>query len=348
VREDPRRAHLLYAGTEFGMYVSFDDGATWQPFQLNLPHTPVTDIKVAHNDLVLATQGRSFWILDNLTPLHQVNETTAAAPAHLYAPREAIRTTGSRGGRGGGISYPLTGAQIDYYLASPPGDITLEILDDAGKLVRKFTSSGAGAVAAEDDAAAPADADDEGGGRVRSGPTRLDKSPGMHRFTWDLRYPGPWQSAARPEGGNGPTAVPGKYAVRLTSGSWTATQALTVVEDPRNLQDGVTIPDLREQFEHNLRVRDLVSDANRTVARLRTAMSSSSGDKELKLRNLSRRLVTPSVRYSKPELQTQITYLYSITNSTDQKPGRDVVERRDVLRRELDQKMKELDSIIGK
>src|SRR5207302_2726802 len=101
--------------------------------------------------------------------------------------------------------------------------------------------------------------DEEGGGfRFRGGPTRLDKMPGMHRFTWDLRYPGAWQSNARPEGPNGPSAVPGKYAVRLTVGSWTATQPLVVVEDPRNVKDGVTGPDLREQLEHNLRVRDLV------------------------------------------------------------------------------------------
>ena len=168
----------------------------------------------------------------------------------------------------------------------------------------------------------------------------------MHRFTWDLRYPGPWQSAARPEGPNGPSAVPAMYAVRLTSGSWTATRPLKIVEDPRNLQDGVTVSDLREQFEHNMRVRDLVSDVNRTVARLRAAMSSSSGEKEIKLRDLSKQLITPSIRYSEPELQTQITYLYTVTNSTDQKPGRDVVERREALRKDLERRIQELDAIL--
>ncbi|MEO8028821.1 MAG: hypothetical protein ABI823_20235, partial [Bryobacteraceae bacterium] len=271
VREDPDRAGLLYAGTEFGIYVSFDNGAHWQSFQLNLPVTPVTDIKVAHKDLILSTQGRSFWILDNLTPLHQLTDKLASSETALYAPREAVRMP-ARGGRGGaGLQYPLPGAAIDYYLASaPPADITIEILDAAGKVVRKFTSAGTGEERPVAEAP-PADDDESGGFRQRGGPTRLPKNPGMHRFTWDLRYPGPWQSANRPEGPNGPMAVPGKYSVRLTSGSWTSTQPFTVIEDPRVTKSGVTLGDLREQFDHNMRVRDLVSEVNRAVARLRTA-----------------------------------------------------------------------------
>ena len=222
VREDPDRAGLLYAGTEFGMYVSFDNGARWQSFQLNLPVTPVTDIQVTHQDLVLSTQGRSFWILDDLTPLHQLSDKIASAQAYLFQPREAVRTP-SRGGfgRGSGIQYPFAGAMIDYYLASAPsGDITLEILDGAGGVVRKFTSAGTGREErVTEDAAAGEDEEGEGGFRPRGAPTRLDKTAGMHRFTWDLRYPGPWQSNARPEGPNGPMAVPGKYAVRLTVGA---------------------------------------------------------------------------------------------------------------------------------
>jgi len=316
VREDPDRADLLYAGTEFGMHISFDNGAHWLPFQLNLPATPVTDIKVAHKDLIFATQGRSFWILDNLTALHQLNDRTTADTAHLFAPREAVRTVG-RGGRGGG---GVSGAALDYYLASAPaGDITLEILDGAGKLVRKFTS--AGQAAPERPVEADAGGDEEGGFRIRSGPTRLDKSTGLHRFTWDLRYPGPWQSAARPEGPGGPMAVPGKYSARLTVGSWTATQPFTVVEDPRIVKDGVTTVDLQEQFDHNMRVRDLVSEVNKLVAARP---------------DLAAKLVTPRIRYSKPGLQTQITYLYSVTTATDQKIGRDVIERYQTLRKELD------------
>ncbi len=144
--------------------------------------------------------------------------------------------------------------------------------------------------------------------------------------------------------------MPGKYSLRLSVGSWTSTQALTVVEDPRVSKDGVTTADLREQFEHNMRVRDLVSDVNRTVASVRTAQRSSgaSPDMQAKLTELASHLITPPIRYSKPELQTHITYLYSLTTATDQKIGRDAIDRYGVLRKELDQRMAELNKILGK
>jgi photosystem II stability/assembly factor-like uncharacterized protein len=358
VREDPARAGLLYAGTEFGMYVSFDNGAHWQSLQLNLPATPVTDIKFARNDLVLSTQGRAFWILDNLTPLHQLSDKVASAPATLFKPREAVRARGGRGGgggRGSGPQYPAAGAMIDYHLAGAnTEDVSLQIVDGAGKVIRTFTSA-APAAPERPVADAPPSDDEEGGGGGRGGrggAPRLDKSAGMHRFTWDLRYPGPLTGAGA-EGGNGPVAVPGTYAVRLKVGATTQTQPLTIVEDPRILRDGITLEDLRAQFEHNMKVRDLVSDANRTVARLRAAQlrlrgaSGADADKLTKLNELASHLVTPGVRYSKPELLTHITYLYSMTNSADQKPGRDAIERLQVLRKELDERKKALDRILG-
>ena len=358
VREDPDRAGLLYAGTEFGIYVSFDNGAHWQSFQMNLPVTPVTDIKVAHQDLVISTQGRGFWILDNLTPLHQIKPDTATRTATLFAPREAVRTTRATGGgigRGGaGPQYPPAGAEIDYYLnAAPAGDVVMEVLDGAGAVVRRFTSAGApaperGGMAEE---APPMEEGEGGGGRGgRGGPTRLEKSAGMHRFTWDLRYPGPWISPSRPEGPNGPEAVPGEFSVRLTVGPVTETHPLAIIEDPRVTADGVTTADLREQFAHNMKVRDLVSDVNKTVTRLRAAQNQyKSNDSVLpRLNELSSHLVTPAVRYSQPELQTHITYLYQMTNNTDQKPGLDAVERLKQLRKELDERMAELDKILGK
>ena len=302
VREDPDRAGLLYAGTEFGMYVSFNNGAEWKPFQMNLPRTPVTDIKVAHKDLVLSTQGRGFYILDNLTALHRTQTLT---PLTLFQPRDAVRTPGR--GRS-------SGAQIDYYLAET-GDLRLEILDSVGNLVRAFTTAAAPSRAE----AAPAAADDEeeGSFRPRTPPARLDKSAGLHRFVWDLRYPGPLPSLA-----NGPVAVPGSYMVKLTAGPVSFTQPLNIVEDPRVAADGVTISDLRQQFEHNLQVRELVSDTNRLVAKARADKNSA----------LLEKLVTPPIRYSQPAFQTQVQYLYSVTNSTDQRPGEDVLERYKVLR----------------
>jgi photosystem II stability/assembly factor-like uncharacterized protein len=342
VREDPERSGLLYAGTEFGMYISFDNGGHWQSFQLNLPVTPVTDIKIAHHDLILATQGRSFWILDNLTPLHQLNEKVAASNAYLFTPREAVRSPGGRGGGGLNptlVRYPQPGAQIDYYLGSArSGDITMEILDASNKVVRTFTSAGAGA--AEESAEAPGGGDEEGGGfGGRGAVVHLDKTPGMHRITWDLRYPGPWMSANRPEGPNGPAAVPGKYSVRLNDGSFSSTQPFTLVEDPRIAKDGVTESDLKEQFEHNLRVRELVSDVNKLVAQVRAMQRG--GNSSPRLTALAAKLITPSIRYSQPALQTHITYLYSMTTATDQKIGRDAIDRYETLRKQLDECQRE-------
>ena len=359
VREDPDRAGLLYAGTEFGIYVSFDNGLHWQSFQMNLPVTPVTDIRVSHQDLVLSTQGRSFWILDNLTPLHQLNDKVATAQVFLFQPREAVRTPPraaleglSSRTRPGDPQYLRPGATIDYYLASSTtNEITLEILDKTGKTVRKFSSAQTPQASRSSDTDATAGEEDEA--RPRNTPAVLEKSAGMHRFTWDLRYSGPWQSASRPEGPNGPMAVPGPYTVRLTNGSWTGTQPLTVVEDPRVTKDGVTEADLQEQFEHNLRVRELVSDVNKAVTRLRAAQGSlrnatgADANRLAKLNELASHLITPPIRYSKPELQTHITYLYTLTNSTDQKIGRDAIERYAVLRKELDTRLGELNAILG-
>ena len=234
----------------------------------------------------------------------------------------------------------------------------MEILDGAGKVIRTFTSAGgavAEAPAAADDAVA-ADDEEGGGGGGRGGRgavVRLDKSAGEHRVTWDLRYPGPWQSATRPEGPNGPEAVPGKYSVRLTVGAWTSTQPLALIEDPRITAAGLTTADLRLQFEHNMRVRDLVSEVNQLVSRVRVAeqaLKGKTGDAAAqrdRIDTLASHLITPGIRYSKPELQTHITYLYQMTNGADEKIGSDAVQRYQDLKKELDQRKAELDKLLG-
>jgi len=350
VRVDPDRAGLLYAGTEFGMYVSFDNGGHWQPFQLNLPITPVTDIKVAHNSLVISTQGRSFWILDNLSPLHQLDDKIAASAAHLYEPETAIRHGGRGGfggfGRGAGPEYPAPGAQIDYYIGqAPSGDISLDVLDAAGHVIKHFSS--------EAPAAGRGGRGGRGGFRGRGGPVQLDKAVGMHRFTWDLRYPGPWESASRPDGGNGPMAVPGRYAVRLTVGSYTATEPLTIQEDPRITKDGITTAILRTQFDHNMRVRALVSDVNKLVSRVEAAQrrlrgaTGAAADTLTRVNALADKLITSSIRYGQPKLQTHITYLYGMTNMADQKISNDAVHRYEVLNKDLAALQQEADAVLG-
>ena len=342
VREDPDRAGLLYAGTEFGMYVSFDQGAKWQSFQLNLPVTPITDLRVAHKDLVVATQGRSFWILDNLSPLHQAkdNQTGNLLLAPITAIRSPVQGALEGVSRGdGGLTYPRPGAMIDYRLETDAADLKLEILDGAGQVLRTVTSL-------TPTVAAPA-GDEEEDARPRGATAGLDTKAGLHRFTWDLRVAGPWQSAARPEGPNGPVVPPGSYKIRLTAGTWTSTQPLVVREDPRVTQSGVTEEDLREQYLHNLKARQLVSEVNQAVARLRAALPNAK-DAALRdrLSTLLAQLVTPGIRYSKPELQTHITYLYGLTNGPDQKVGRDAVARLEELRKELDRRVAELNAVV--
>ncbi len=357
VREDPVRAGLLYAGTEWAMHISFDNGAHWNSFQQNLPVTPVTDIKFGRNDMVLSTQGRSFWVMDNVTPLRELSERVASSQVALYKPQEAVRGRSGRGGgggRGAGVQYPAPGAQIDYYIApSMKDDVTLEVLDGAGKVVRKFSSAAVAAAPQPAADEAPPEDDTGGGGRGgRGGQARLDKTAGMHRMTWDLRYPGPMNGAGV-EGGNGPAAVPGAYSVRLTAGSIKQTQPLSVVEDPRILRDAITLADLKAQFDHNMMVRDLVSDANKTVARLRAAQNKLKGatgaqlEQLNKLNELAATMITSPIRYSEPKLLTHITYLYSMTNSADQKPGHDAIERLKAMRIALDAKKKELDKVLG-
>jgi hypothetical protein len=226
VREDPDREGLLYAGTEFGMFISFDNGAHWQSFQLNLPNVPVQDIKVYRKDLVLATQGRGFWILDNVSALHQITPQVATGRVHLYAPREGYRT---RDGAN------ILGPNIEYYLASAPtGPVTIDILDEAGTLVNSF-SSAVGAT--------PAAGAARGGGVARGGfgasASRVTANPGHNRFVWNAQH----------ESGLG--APPGRYQARLTVDGTTLTQPFTMLVDPRIAAEGVTVADLQEQFQHN-------------------------------------------------------------------------------------------------
>ena len=355
VREDPDRPGLLYAGTEFGMYLSFDRGSTWKPFQLNLPHVAVTDIKLAHGDLILSTQGRGFYVLDNLSVLHQLPSTGAANANTLYKPATAIRipANGDNGRGPEGAQYPLTGAQIDYYLASDAAEpLTLNVLDPAGHVVRSFSSVPPPPRAARGEG--EGGGGDEEEGRFRQvWPTVLEKTAGMHRFIWDLRYSGAWMSAAQPQAANGPVAAPGNYTVELSSGNWTEKQPLTIAEDPRVTADGVTSADLTAQSEFQLKALALLSDVNHAVARVRATQTKIKADKTedsdqaRQLKAIADKLITPAIRYSQPALQTHVAYLYSEDNRTDQKVGRDAIVRYEALRKQVDSVVAELNRVLG-
>ena len=245
VREDPGRKGLLYAGTEFGMYVSFDDGAAWQPFQNNLPIVPITDMQVKNHDLVISTQGRGFWILDDLTPMQQLDAGIAEAPAHLFQPRDAYRVGGSDRSRPLSGRNPPNGAIIYYSLKTAGAEVELEILDAAGKSVRSFSSKG-----------------DE-----KSRDT-LPKKAGLNRFVWNLRYPGAKlvQEALYPDETPGPKAVPAVYQARLTLGDLSQTQSFEVKKDPRL---ATTAEDFARQFELASTIRDRLQEIHSSVAALR-------------------------------------------------------------------------------
>jgi photosystem II stability/assembly factor-like uncharacterized protein len=342
VREDPDREGLLYAGTEFGIYISFDNGARWQPFQLNLPHVPVTDIKVHHKDLVVSTQGRAFWILDNISSLHQLTAQTTAGEVRLFKPRDGYRTR---------TAPAILGPQIEYFLPSvPAAPIALEILDPAGTLVNGYTSESAagrggrggrgGRVAAQPDSDDP-DAAPGAIGRGRSGaPPRVTTLEGMNRFVWDVRNQA------------GLLVPPGAYQARLKVGDAVQTQTFNVLLDPNVAADGVTAADLREQFEHNVRLRELMAEAGELVARVRGAQDRFRGGagadpvKARALEAVASQLLTEPVRYGKPGLQEHITYLARMTTAADQKIGRDAIERYAVLRKDLDRVRAEIDRIL--
>jgi photosystem II stability/assembly factor-like uncharacterized protein len=333
IREDPDRPGLLYAGTEFGMYVSFDRGGRWHPLQLNLPATPVTDLEVHRKDLVISTQGRGFWILDDVTPLHQVSDATTAAAAHLFAPRVAHRIRYGGAGEGGrprdpsDPQFPPPGASLDYWVAGD-GPVTIEIRDAQGALVRAFSSDAPG----ERDVAVQ-------GMRApsleRVGTPRLTAGRGVHRFTWDLAHAGPWAPTPAAAGRGGPAVRPGTYTVRLTAGGVTQERRLEVRADPRVLADGLTPADLAAQERHNLAVRDLVSAARVLAARVDSARRAATGDAKARFDAQWARLQNADGAYPEQKFLAQVQYLYSMTTRADQKVPRDAVTRLAALRRQL-------------
>ncbi len=227
VREDPVRKGLLYAGTEKGVAVSFDDGDHWQSLQMNLPVTSVRDIDVHGNDLVIATHGRAFWVMDDITPLRQSVDGTP----FLYKPATAVRErpagfTGTPMPKDEPIAAnPPFGAYIDYVLPLTPALVTLEILDANDQLVRRYSSA--------DKPQPPNLARITTAPEWVATPSTLSTSPGMHRFVWPLRYAAPAGVNTRRGGGEGVWAPPGNYKVVLTVGDRKLMQPLTVVPDPR-------------------------------------------------------------------------------------------------------------------
>jgi photosystem II stability/assembly factor-like uncharacterized protein len=262
VREDVERKGLLYAGTELGVFVSFNDGDNWQPLQFNLPVAPVRDISVRHDDLVIATHGRAFWVLDDISPLREAG--AKVQDVFLYQPQPAFRV---RPGSDQGTPYPPeiahaenapNGAAIDYYLKSGSSSpVILEIIDAAGNSVRRYSS---------EDRTPPVDEKtlDIPMYWIKPAAT-LSTASGQHRFYWDLHYASATGGGARAgrRGGAGPWAVPGQYSVKLTANGTTLTQPFTVKMDPRIKVSDV---DLQAQLAASQKVSATSASLARSVA----------------------------------------------------------------------------------
>lgn len=252
IRADPKRDGLLYAGTEWGMYISFDDGDNWQPFQLNLPITSIRDLHVRDNNLIAATHGRSFWIIDDLTTIHQLNDEIAKQDFHLFQPKPAFRM--AQGGSWGSPNYKLVGENhpdgvIFHYFIKKETDsakVSLEIMELDGDLISKYSN------------------------KAKDKKEKLKVKKGGNRFVWDMRYPGfeefdglvLYSSPNR-----GPKAVPGKYKARLTVDGQSVEQEFEIIKDPRLPN---TAEDYQKQFEFITKVRDKVSEAHLAIKDIRS------------------------------------------------------------------------------
>lgn len=323
VREDPEREGLLYAGTEWGMFVSLDDGASWRPFQLNLPATPITDLKVIDGDLYVSTMGRGFWIVDDLEILHHAIDGFDTRVAQFFAPRDAYRVRGGGGFFGFGDDasvrpeYTGWGVTLDYWVPEGfDGSATLEILDDEGTVLQAFEGDGAGPTTEEGQ-------EMRGPFQRRSGGSRLALTPGAQRTSWRFQH-------------DGLMVPPGTYTARMNIGDRTVEHDFEILIDPRVAADGVTQADLEEQYALNLSIAETMTEAQEVAQRIRSGVQRATGENQTAFEELEARMVDEEVgSYPRPMLLNQLRYLSSMLRRADQKPGRDAYTRLAQLQAEL-------------
>jgi photosystem II stability/assembly factor-like uncharacterized protein len=365
VREDRDRKGLLYAGTEFGLFVSFDDGASWKSLQLNLPVTPITDMAVKRGDLVVATQGRSFWILDDLSPLHQMSAEVADAEFHLFDPRPVVRWVDQSGGGGRGAvgQNPPFGAIIHYTL--PAGldeedadEVKLEILDTDGEVLRTLSST-------EPERRAPSP--------WRrffpelAEPPLLDVRAGANRYVWNLTLAdaGLVDDAVLWGWPGGPTVPPGTYQARLTVGEWNDTTTFEVVQDPR-----LDIPQeaMDEQYQlakavweeltrsHDaiMEIRDVRGQVkaiaergdNEAVTEQADAIAEALTAIEEKLHQVKTESSQDILNFP-PQIDNQLLYLQGVVEATLGAPNQASRDRFEELKTQLDGYIAELDTVVA-
>jgi photosystem II stability/assembly factor-like uncharacterized protein len=335
VREDPVRNGLLFAGTEWGMFVSLDDGENWHRFQQNLGVTPVTDLKVIRGDLAISTMGRSFWVLDNIATLRDPAFDTQGDDVMLFAPKDTIRYRNIHRDRSanGVPDYPPPAAIIDYYL--PEGieaPIRLEILDASGALVNAYENEpGEG------------DTDIEIIEDMQLSQSRvvvnenLSAEAGTNRFRWDMTHFGAWDEDEDDRYTGGPLVRPGNYTIRLTAGGTTVSQVLTIVVDPRVTAQGTSLEDIDDQVAMQLVLTDLVSELRQfqqTVENEQADLEKRSDDlttdeaeRLLLVTDVLNQVKDAEIIYPRPMLARQISFLLNMISGADQAPGVEAADR---------------------
>ena len=342
IREDPARKGLLYLGTEFGLYISFDDGENWQNFQLNLPVVQIADMAIKANDLVVATHGRGFWILDDLSQVRQVDRDSLDSEPFLFSSKDPFRRIEMIDGRNplmGPTEFgrkdwsDLTGLSVFYHLPSHPNDeVTIEILESDGSVIRQYLSS----------------------------TNDLPVDRGMNRLFWDLSYrPAVLFGDKLFRGGNyGPQAVPGDYQIRMTVGEWSQTRDFTVRPDPRI---GSSQESLQQQFDLAIEIRDTISRLNEDVAQIaavrqqlgemsdllrqrspQDSLAAQIDALDSEFREVELSLVQENVKNPleatllMPSLEGQLIQVLNIVLSSEHRPTDGAIQRFEDLQMELD------------
>lgn len=336
IREDPERAGVLYAGTEYGMFLSLDDGLTWQSFQQNLPVTPVTDIQVHRGDLVLSTMGRGFWIMDNVRILHDATLTALGEESHLFPVATTVRHRSPMVRGSSDLEYTRPGVDIDYYL--PKGNeepVVLQIFGPSGKLLTTLASD-----SLKDSTEV---VEDMGLNQEEYLITKsLSTESGLQRYHWDMRTPGPWSANQNRSYRNGPMVSPGEYTVKITAGEWESQSTFTLLPDPRVLEAGISIADMIAQYELVNEINALLTRARQLEQQWEKDQKKYKNDPQKKsyLEALNRALpqlqTEEDVIYAQPQLVSQIEYLAYMLRGADQQPGDDAYARLEELTGMLD------------
>jgi len=342
LREDPIREGLLYAGTEYGMFVSLDDGKSWKKFQQNLPVTPITDLKIFRGDLVISTMGRGFWILDNITSLRQNEINNLNDVAHLFKPDNTIRYRYPNV-RSSFPKYPRTSVIIDYFIPKDTkGGIQLEILNSNNEVVSTILSDSTQLKSTVKEV------EDMNLSQIlRYVDKKLVGKPGTHRFEWDLRQKGAWHKDAKKRFKNGPIVAPGVYIAKLTVGENAFEQSFEIHIDPRVKDEGISEKDIADQLIMQNKIILLLSEARKLEASIEKEAKSLKGKKAKakvnrleKINSVLKQLKNDEGAYPQQMLSSQISYVLNMISRADQMPGQDAFERLEDLQNQFN-KIKE-------